>query len=113
MLRYGFLFLALVSAGCGPNGNRPAPTMVATPMDNDVFQFQYDNGDPIETATFANYLDGWLREHPEVTVKRVVPQVVTGRDSSGHTVSKTHGLLVFTSIDPTKVRPAPAPEAGK
>ena len=114
MKRYALVFMVLVglAAGCGKQPEAVKPEIVVTRLENDVFQFQYDNGAEFDTGTFMNFLDAWLKEHPEVTVKSFVPQTMTYKDNQGNPLTKTHGMLVFTKIDPAKAKPEPK-EASK
>ncbi len=115
MKRYALLFVLTFSLalGCGkPVAPPPPPEIVITRLENDTFQFQYSNGQEIETGTLMTFLDAWLKEHPEITVKSFVPQTLHYTDNAGKPYTKTHGMLVFTKIDPTKAKPE-AKEAPK
>ncbi len=106
MKLYVLLLSVLLIPACKPPvpPPPPVPQIVMTRLENDVFQFQYDNGQGFNTGEFMNFLDGWLQKHPEITIKSIVPQEVL-TDSK----RSTHGVLVFTKIDPSKV-PAPKEE---
>lgn len=97
-----FLLLALLFlAGCN-QPQRPAPTIMCTRLENDVFQFQYDNGQALDMGIFLNYLNDWLKDHPEVTAKSIIPQVTDQvRQEGKNTVTRTvtNGVLVFGKVD--------------
>jgi hypothetical protein len=108
-MRY-FVFALLFCIGCSAQQPPPPPKFVVTGLENEVFQFQYDTGDAFEAGVFINFLDSWLKEHPELVVKSFIPQMTTTRDGNGRNITRTHGMLVFTRVDPTKIKQEPAKE---
>jgi hypothetical protein len=106
--------LALVlTAGCA-QPSKPQPQIVVNTLENNTFQFQCDNGQPLDMGVFMSYLDEWLKSHPQYTVKSLVPQMTTEQSKDGNTKSTVYGVLVFVQVDPTRATPdQPRPEAKK
>lgn len=117
------VFLFLLILGCN-NVPRPASFLICTRLENDVFQFQYDDGNALDMGLFLNYLNDWLKDHPEVTIKSIVPQVTDRTYQEGKnrvTRTITSGVLIFGKVDPEmekvqnerRAKEAAAREAGE
>lgn len=97
-MKFAKIILCLLMMGCKPPAGYeppPPPQITATELPNNTFQFQWDNGDPMDMADFLPALNKWLIENPDKAVISTIPQT-TYRTVNGKQVSTTFGVLIFT-----------------
>lgn len=98
MRLFYLLPIILLVVGCKKQEPEPPPPpqIIITALPNDVFQVQWDNGDPLNTSDLMPVLDKWLKEHPNRSITSTIPQV-TYTTINGKQVGTTHGVLIFTT----------------